>query len=308
MVRIARSGRTVCDVKGKSFGDSQNGKGRRYRIDYGKACSSQESWNSRQVRRKLLAMRTIAILVIAVAILFAWTPLTFAENGSIVGRVFDPDGNPVSGARVRANFTGSFDGIVPSAISDAEGRFSIDHLNFGGYLVAADKEEAGYPRQDVPFYTGLNPLSNPNVAKVDLNSKYSRVEVTVRLARKGGTLFGTIRDAATGKPIEPCAEFRRESAGDYLQLGSVKPDYRLLIPADADLTMTVWTWGYQPFFYTDHAGKRILRIGEGEQLQLDIRLKPTRNSTPTGIELQKMRESLEGSVCNAPRTELPKME
>ncbi|MGE5112713.1 MAG: carboxypeptidase-like regulatory domain-containing protein [Acidobacteriaceae bacterium] len=252
------------------------------------------------------AVRIIATLAIAVAMLFVVTPRMCADNGSIFGRVFDPEGNPVSGARVRANFIGSITGILPSAISDAEGRFSIDHLTFGDYFVTAEKEEVGFPRQDITFYTGLNPLSNPNVAKLTVDFKHSRVEVTVQLARKAGILFGTITDADTGEPVEACVELRRGSSGDYLQFGGVKADYRLLIPAGADVTMTIWTWGYEPLFYTDDAGKSILRIGEGNQLELNVRMKPSRKAPPSEVELQKMRESLEVSVCNTPRPELPK--
>lgn len=79
--------------------------------------------------------------------------------GIIRGIVLDATGQPVEDARVRANFTGGFSGIVPSAQTDRSGRFVIQRLGWGGWYVTASKEQAGYPDESNGFYGGFSPTA-----------------------------------------------------------------------------------------------------------------------------------------------------
>ena len=211
--------------------------------------------------------------------------------GTIRGIVLDATGRPVEAARVRANFTGSFSGIVPSARTDESGHFVIQRLVWGGWYVTASKEQDGYPDESNAFYAGFSPTA----VTVDLSAAIPEQTVTVLLGRKAGSIFGTIADAETGKLIEPCARLQRKnmpstSWGGY---GLLESKFHLLVPADTDITLKVWAWGYEPWVYKNDDGNDALRVQASEQLKLEIRLIPNsdKGRKPTDEELKKMRES-----------------
>jgi hypothetical protein len=182
------------------------------------------------------------------------------RNGAITGIVVGSAGKPVASARVKASFTGSFDGIVPSAITDSSGHFVINHLPFGGYFVTAAKEQDGFPDQSNAFYSGWN--SNP--LPVELDSNHGEQTVTVHLGRKAGAIFGNVVDAETNEPVEPCAALRwkNDPAIAWSGTGLIKSAFRLLVPADTSFTVVVWQRGYEPWFYPKSRRRR-LALGWG---------------------------------------------
>ncbi len=53
--------------------------------------------------------------------------------------------------------------------------------------------------------------------------------------------------------------------------------YRLLIPADADVSIKVWLDGYKPWYYSGTDQKfagTSMRLKPGQEKMLDIRLQP----------------------------------
>ena len=60
----------------------------------------------------------------------------WAEGNSIRGIVTDAKGNPVAGAQIRAERTDA-KGKTVVAVSDAKGRYELNHLDVGTYKVVA---------------------------------------------------------------------------------------------------------------------------------------------------------------------------
>ncbi len=235
-------------------------------------------------------------------VLLSVSLLAQASNriGIIEGIVLDGADQPVADAKVKANFSGGFDGIVPSAMTDKSGRFVIRGLSWGEWYVTASKEQAGYPDGSNAFYGGFG--STPVTAALD--AKHREQSVTLHLGREAGTIFGTIVDAETGKPVEPCAllQWKHAPSISWSGYGLLKSKFRLLIPADTDITVTVWLWGYEPWFYEAENGSDMLRVRASNQLEVQIRLIPDKDKTrqPTEAELKEMNDSISASGCSSP--------
>jgi hypothetical protein len=236
-----------------------------------------------------------AILVLISASLLAQDS---QRTGIIRGIVLDATGQPVEDARVRANFTGGFDGIVPSAQTDRSGHFVIEHLWWGGWYVTASKEQDGYADESNAFYGGFSPTA----VTVDLNAEMPKQTVTVLLGRKAGRIIGTIADAENGKPIEPCARLQWKTVPSisWRGYGLLKSKFNLLIPADKDVTLMIWAWGYEPWVYKSDDGNDALRVHASDQLKLQVRLTPNNDKArqPTDEELKKIRESISAGGCD----------
>jgi hypothetical protein len=218
--------------------------------------------------------------------------------GIIRGIVLDGTDQPVEDARVRANFTGGFSGIVPSASTDKSGHFVIQRLGWGEWYVTASKEQDGYPDESNAFYSGFS--STP--VTVDLGADNPEQFVTVHLGHKAGSISGTIADAETGKPVEPCArlQWKNVPSISWSGYGLLKSKFYLLVPADTDITLMIWAWGYEPWIYKSDGGDDALRVHASDQLKLQIRLTPNhdRARQPTDEELKKMRESISAGGCD----------
>ena len=211
--------------------------------------------------------------------------------GIIRGIVLDATDQPVEDATVKANFTGGFSGIVPSASTDRSGHFVIHRLVWGEWYVTASKEQDGYPDESNAFYSGFG--SAP--VTVDLDADKPERFVTVHLGQKAGSISGTVADAETGKPVEPCARLHWKNVPSiyWSGYGLLKSKFYLLVPADTDVTLMIWAWGYEPWVYKSDDGDDALRVHASDKLKLQVWL--TRNHDkarrPTEEELKKMRES-----------------
>jgi hypothetical protein len=220
--------------------------------------------------------------------------------GIIRGIVLDAADQPVEDANVRANFTGGFSGIVPSARTDKSGHFVIKHLAWGEWYVTASKERDGYPDESNAFYSGFSSI----LVAVDLGADYPEQSVTVHLGVKAGSISGTIADAETGKPVEPCARLQWKDVPSisWSGYGLLKSNFNLLIPADKDITLMIWAWGYEPWVYRNDDGGDALRVHVSDQLKLQVRLTPNHDKArqPTDEELNKMRESISAGCDDLP--------
>jgi hypothetical protein len=220
--------------------------------------------------------------------------------GVIDGLVLNGADEPVADAKVKANFTGGFSGMVPSGITDKSGHFVIRGLSLGEWYVTASKEVDGYPDESNAFYVGFS--STP--VTIALDARHREQTITVHLGRKAGTIFGTIVDAETGKPVEPCAELQWKHAPSisWSGYGLLKSKFRLLVPADTDITLAIWLWGYEPWFYEAEKGSDVLRVHASNQLELQVRLIPDKVKTrqPNEEELKEMNDSISANGCGTP--------
>jgi hypothetical protein len=202
--------------------------------------------------------------------------------GLIEGTVRYEEGNPVNGATVyAATMNGLGAGILPNAKTDETGHFAIPHLWLGKYAVAAEKLDEDYPDMINRFY------SAGKFETVTLTSRHFAASVSIRLGPKAGVLVGTVADAATGAPLNPCVEFRRAKEPNNFLVGTglVNGKYRALVPSNTDVLMKVWHEGHKPWYYPgtmDKAQSRPVNLKPGEETELDIRLEPGRNAQPEG--------------------------
>lgn len=218
--------------------------------------------------------------------------------GIIRGIVLDATEQPVEDANVKADFTGGSSGIEPSARTDKLGNFVIRPLAWGEWYITASKEQDGYPDESNAFYSGFN--STP--VTVELAAGSPERFVTVHLGSKAGSISGTVADAETGKPIEPCARLQWKNVPSiyWSGYGLLKSKFNLLVPADRDIALTIWAWGYEPWEYKGNDGNDALRVHASDELKLKVRLIPNNDKgrQPTDEELKKMRESISAGGCD----------
>lgn len=136
------------------------------------------------------------------------------HRGLIDGIVTYEDKKPVKGATVYAQPMGRpTSGITPHANKDETGYFAI-HISpswFGKFAVGAEKLDESYLNMTNQFY------SDGKFESVVLTSRNRTVTVIIRLGPKAGILLGTVADAVTGVPLNPCVEFRRaKNPGNFL--------------------------------------------------------------------------------------------
>jgi hypothetical protein len=247
------------------------------------------------MRRLANTFRLVAFLALTCASLLAQDS---KRAGIIRGVVLDANDQPVEDARVRANFTGGFSGIVPSGRTDKSGHFVIRRLGLGEWYVTASKEQDGYPDESNAFYSGFN--SAP--VTVDLDAENPERFVTVHLGKKAGSISGTVADAETGKPVEPCARLLWKNMPSiyWSGYGLIKSKFNLLVPANTDITLMIWAWGYEPWVYKSDDGNDVLRVRASDELKLQVRLTPNNDKgrQPTDEELKKMRDSISAGGCD----------
>jgi hypothetical protein len=196
------------------------------------------------------------------------------EAGSIEGTATYEDGKPVHGATVYAHpLDRGMGAMVPHADSDENGHFiiRIDRSWFGRFAVAGKKEDEDYPDMTMQFY------SDGTFQVVKLTSRHPRATVAIRLGPKAGVLVGTVADADTGVPLNTCVDFRRASNPNNFLTGTglVNARYRVLVPSNTDVLMSIWLAEYKPWYYpgtSDKSHSTPVHLKPGEEQALDIRL------------------------------------
>jgi hypothetical protein len=156
--------------------------------------------------------------------------------------------------------------------TDEDGRFEIDRLEFDTFNVFAKKEREGYPDIGFAFCAeGLLPT-----LRLSLEQPVANVEL--KLGPKSGFLIGDVTDKVTGKPIQVAFMLRRaKNPANFLSLGQAS-SYRLVLPAEIEVTLEVSGDDYQTWFYNDpsDSSKPLpTRLASGAEMRLDIQLQPT---------------------------------
>jgi hypothetical protein len=203
------------------------------------------------------------------------TSLAFGAGGKISGSLLDENGAPVPHMGVQARPTDiGFDGSLPGATTDDHGRFVIPIRVLSGeaqhWVVYPYDEKTGYYPRPYSFYG--NDVPQPKV--VDLSVRFPRASVELRLGPKVGAL--NVRLAGTPAiDTQPTFKFVwvSESAKDMSRecFGPTK-SYRILLPANTSLTLTVTSPGYKPWSYPG-----VISVASGQDTPLDIQLEPETN-------------------------------
>lgn len=123
--------------------------------------------------------------------------------------------------------------------TDRKGRFVIENVEWGTYVVLAGKESAGYPDTKLAFY------SNLDAPTVTLAPGFPISDVRVQLSPKAGMLEVTsVSDALTGKPIESASiTLRRIGTPFLITTSTVRA--RILVPSMTDVSVEIHAPGYK---------------------------------------------------------------
>jgi hypothetical protein len=78
--------------------------------------------------------------------------LSAAETGRISGRILDPQGTPVAGARVKLH--DSVGSLVRKSTGDAQGNFTLESIGTGEYQLTAESDAFVSVVLDVSLATG----------------------------------------------------------------------------------------------------------------------------------------------------------
>jgi hypothetical protein len=210
------------------------------------------------------------------------TPTRADESqGTIQGTFSYEDGRPVKDATVYAHPMFGTITVVPHTTTNESGHFVISHLWLGKYAVGGEKLDEGYANMTSQFY------SDGKCETVVLTSRNPAANVTIHFGPKAGMLVGTVVDAVTNAPLNPCVEFRRgKNFSNFLSgTGLVNARYRVLVPSSTDVLMKVWYGGHKVWYYpgtTVKAQSRPLNLKPGEVTKIEIRLEPDPDAPPSG--------------------------
>ena len=188
-------------------------------------------------------------------------------QGSILGNVTDQAGAVVPGVEIEVKSQET--NFARKTVTNTQGFFLIDRLDFGSYYVGAMKEEEGYGSSDSSFFND-NP---PPMAQI--TAQHRSADVVVNLGPKAGTLTGTISDALTAKPIPAGFDLAQVKDRTKWMGTSAAPNFRVLIPSSKEIDVRVSAPGYEAWVYPDPTiPSQVLRMDPGSEMHLDIKLKP----------------------------------
>jgi hypothetical protein len=211
-------------------------------------------------------------------------------DGTITGLVLDEHGDPLAGASVHIEPTGTGapSGYFDSAPTDAQGRFVERNLKWGSYDIFAAKEADGYPSHTWFIFKDDGQPVNAVLSEANRSA-----EVTIRLAPPAARLSSVhVSDAATGRPImvtEPTTGKSLQIAGVNLIRNDIKTPTGLpaalsrgpgvlkniLVPADVPVIVQVYAEGYADWYYPgvpDESKAQPVRLKSGESLSFDVLL------------------------------------
>ena len=212
-------------------------------------------------------------LVILFALYCSIGAIAQNQTGEVRGFVVDPQGNPVAGATVRADEEGAVFKAVSEAQTDQSGQFTLSNLSLGEKLLIAMKEDDGYPNPYSSFYRPRQPI------RVTLSSETPKVDsIRLMLEPKAAVVVGTISDAVTGEPLSASIHmWRADKESDFVDQGALG-HYRILVPADTEVRISVRSPGYQEWFNggaTEASGTATIAISDSHIQNLDVKLSPT---------------------------------
>src|SRR5229473_8455870 len=192
-----------------------------------------------------------------------------ASSGKITGTLVDGDGVPVPHMSVEACPTDvGFSGILPSAMTDRQGKFvikiRISHEPERWAVYPYDEETGYYSRPGYGFYMGREAYSQT----VELSPKSPEASVELTLGPKAGAIKVHVVDAATGAAVAPQLTFAWASQPEKETIVGFSygtEDFRILVPANTDLTLNVTAQGYKIWAYPG-----VINVGPGQDLPLDI--------------------------------------
>ena len=191
--------------------------------------------------------------------------------GSMEGTLTDEGRMAISGATVYAMGIGRpTASAIPTVETDAEGHYIFKRLDYGRYAVAPAKPADGYP---TPWY--VPNCTHTKYREIELSDENQSAKLDLRFGKKAGVLVGTVTDADSGNPVDANVEFRCIVDPSQFVSGSglTNARFRVLVPSDTPVSMTVSQKGFQNWEFTRNGVVEPILLAPGEILTLEIRLK-----------------------------------
>jgi hypothetical protein len=193
------------------------------------------------------------------------------SGGSVKGVVVDETGKPLAGAEVHIAEKKSFVGhrLIQIYETNNDGRFLIDNVSWGTYVVMVGKEDAGYPDTKLAFYSNL---AAPTVI---LAPESPSADVIVKIGPKAGVLdLDPVTDVVTGKKIDSATITLRRTQNPDLFLTTSAAGGRLLVPSRTDVTIEIAAPTYKPWPLDGEKSEGQMRLLPQEVRKLQVRLHP----------------------------------
>jgi hypothetical protein len=213
-------------------------------------------------------MKHLAILIVVVGSLFAYSQTKVLLNGEIKGSVTDQNGNPISGATVYAVPQGlTLNDITPRSVkTDRNGEFDFR----GGFEL---EEYKLYSRKDEDAYfdpfDGFYADSKAEAPAVDLTQDHPSATVTVKMGEKAGVVVGRVIDADTGAVLKARLYFYDGQGHGHRFDSAFDGKYRAFLPPEKDISLMVTVLS-TPSARTQIPVAPVLRLEQGQFIYMDI--------------------------------------
>ena len=220
-----------------------------------------------------MTSRISCVLVLCIfCFQFGWSQTPTPATGNIKATVLDSNDTPISGLTVMLRSVGQQAQRIRQVLTtDESGSFVARDCPFGTYVISAVHNEVpGAP---------MNPTIRGNsvVTTILLSRSFPTASVTLKFGRNTVVLSGTVKDAVTRGAVAARLDIKSVASGKSLFSGAIPPEYRIVVPRGADLTLQVSSPGYRPWYYPGaivQSNGRSLNLQMGTSKHLDIELKP----------------------------------
>jgi len=217
----------------------------------------------------------IVLAIVMLANVWVWGQVPQGW-GVVSGQVLDAQGKPVADATISLFPAVPFEGGLPYAVTDADGRFRLVSPPFGKAWLCAVKPSAGYPdTNSLLFAPEVD--DRPEIFLAP-NAVFAQ---DVHLARPDGILEAQVIDAVT-KEIVPNGHItmRRQKPQAIYSENIPKDGHFLYAMPSAPIEIFVTAPGYRQWRYGDKNGQNALVLASSDHQRLTIELIPEKENKP----------------------------
>src|SRR5882757_8480314 len=138
--------------------------------------------------------RSLLAVLTAVSLFFAVAASAQSFRGSIRGKVTDPSGSVIAGAKVSAKNTGT--GLTREAITGNDGGYVLAELPAGVYTVTAQAPGLSPAGMNVQVSVGLDTTADFDLTKVEKRQEQLDVTAEAPLVERTRDVLGEVVDRA----------------------------------------------------------------------------------------------------------------
>lgn len=223
-------------------------------------------------------MRQRSLIVLALMMLAnVWVRGQVPQGWAVVsGQVLDAQGKPVADATISLFPAVPFQGGLPYAATNADGRYRLVSPPFGKVWLCAVKPSAGYP--DTNSLLFASEVDDRPEIFLDPNAVLTQ---DIHLARPVGVLEAQVIDTVT-KAIVPNAHIamRRQKPQAIYSENIPKDGHFLYALPSAPIEIYITAPSYRQWKYADQNGQNALVLASSERRKLTIELIPDKEDKP----------------------------